>query len=521
MPLSNRLRTELARVAPLRSVPQTYQLLRNNLRDHTGTHRLAAFTDGKTQAFSHGDRVDQLHGDRDVVAWHHHFLAFGQLDGSGHVRRAEVELGPVVVEERRVAAAFVFGEDVDFAHKLGVRLDRAGFAQHLAALHFFTFGAAQQDAHVVTGLALVEQFPEHFNAGADGFLGVMDADNFDFFANFDDAALNPASDHGAATRDREDVFHRHQEGAVDGALGQRDVGVQRLGELDDGAFAHFALVAFHGQFGRAVDDGGLVPREFVFVQQFAYFHLYEFEQFGVIDHVAFVQIDDDVGHPHLARQQDVLSGLGHGAVSGRDHQDGAVHLGRTGDHVLDVVGVPGTVNVGVVALGRLIFDVGGVDGDAAGFFFRRSVNLVVGLDGAAVFGRHYRGDGRRQGGLAVVNVANRAHVDVGLGACEFFFSHFQFLKRAMPVDWFNVCSSSRYPSPRAARGAKSQTGIHLFSWGQSKNPNQLGTEQKLLAQFIDLSHKALWFWSVPQFNQRCPSKFAARILIRHLVIILP
>src|SRR5450759_4711939 len=70
---------------------------------------------------------------------------------------------------------------------------------------------------------------------------------------------------------------RHQEGAVDGALGQRDVGVQRLGELDDGAFAHFALVAFHGQFCRAVDDGGLVPREFVFVQQFAYFHLDEFE----------------------------------------------------------------------------------------------------------------------------------------------------------------------------------------------------------------------------------------------------
>src|SRR2546429_7337367 len=35
----------------------------------------------------------------------------------------------------------------------------------------------------------------------------------------------------------------------------------------------------------------------------------------------------------------------HGAVSGRAHQDGAVHLSSAGDHVLDVVGVAGAVNV--------------------------------------------------------------------------------------------------------------------------------------------------------------------------------
>ena len=45
--------------------------------------------------------------------------------------------------------------------------------------------------------------------------------------------------------------------------------------------------------------------------------------------------------PDLAGQQDVLARLGHGAVGGADHQDGAVHLGGAGDHVLDVVGVPG------------------------------------------------------------------------------------------------------------------------------------------------------------------------------------
>jgi hypothetical protein len=77
-----------------------------------------------------------------------------------------------------------------------------------------------------------------------------------------------------------------------------------------------ALVAFHGQLGRAVDDGGGVAGEFVLVQQFAHFHFDEFEQLGVVDHVALVQEHDDVGHADLARQQDVLAGLGHGAVSG-------------------------------------------------------------------------------------------------------------------------------------------------------------------------------------------------------------
>ena len=35
------------------------------------------------------------------------------------------------------------------------------------------------------------------------------------------------------------------------------------------------------------------------------------------------------------------------------------------------------VNVGVVAVGRFVFHVGGVDGDAARLFFRRCVDLVV------------------------------------------------------------------------------------------------------------------------------------------------
>ena len=121
---------------------------------------------------------------------------------------------------------------------------------------------------------------------------------------------------------------------------------------------------------RADDDRGVVAGEVVFGEQFAHFHFDQFEQFCVIDHVGFVHEDDDVGYANLTGQQDVLAGLGHGAVSGGYDQDGAVHLGGTGDHVFDVVGVARAVNVGVVTVGGFVFDVRGVDGDAACLFFR-------------------------------------------------------------------------------------------------------------------------------------------------------
>ncbi len=183
------------------------------------------------------------------------------------------------------------------------------------------------------------------------------------------------------------------------------------------------VVAFEGELGRAGDDRGVVAGEVVLGEQLAHFHLDEFEQLGVVEHVGFVQIHDDVGHADLTREQDVLAGLGHGAIGGGDHQDGAVHLRRAGDHVLDVVGVPGTVDVGVVALGRLVLDVRGGNGDAALALLGGVVDLVVGARFPAKLLRLVRGDRRRQRGLAMVDVANRADVDVRLATLEFFFGH--------------------------------------------------------------------------------------------------
>ena len=67
-------------VGPTACRPLGVTALRNNLRDHAGADGPAAFANRKTQAFFHGDRVDQLYRDRHVVAWHHHFFAFFQFD---------------------------------------------------------------------------------------------------------------------------------------------------------------------------------------------------------------------------------------------------------------------------------------------------------------------------------------------------------------------------------------------------------------------------------------------------------
>src|ERR1700682_3671946 len=91
---------------------------------------------------------------------------------------------------------------------------------------------------------------------------------------------------------------------------------------------------------------------------------------------AFVRGHDDPRHADLSRQQDVLAGLRHRAVGGGDDQDRAVHLGGAGDHILDVIGVAGAIDVGIVTVRRLILHVGSGDRDTAGLFFRRVVDGI-------------------------------------------------------------------------------------------------------------------------------------------------
>jgi hypothetical protein len=172
-------------------------------------------------------------------------------------------------------------------------------------------------------------------------------------------------------------------------------------------------------------DRQVVARVLLLGQQLPDLELDELQQLLIVDHVALVQRHDDVGHADLAGQQHVLAGLRHRAVGRGDHQDRAVHLGGTGDHVLDVVRVTGAVHVRVVPLLGLVLDVRDRDGDAALLLFLRVVDLVEGSEGVDLghpVVKHL-GDRRGQRGLAVVDMPDGADVDVRLSPLELGLRH--------------------------------------------------------------------------------------------------
>src|SRR6476469_5717602 len=400
--------------------------------DGAGADGPATLADGEALADLDGDRGDELDAHLDVVAGHDHLGPVGQPDRAGHVGRAQVELRAVAVVEGGMAATLLLGQDVDLGGELGVGLDRATLGQDLAALDLVALDAPDEAAHVVAGAALVEQLLEHLDAGDDDLAGGIDPDQLALVADLHDAALDPPGGDRPPALDPEDVLDRHQERLVDVALGGRDVGVDRVHQLlDRGVGGVVLVVAGLERLERAAaHDRDVVAREVVLAEQLADLELDEVEQLGVVDHVDLVEEDHDVGDLDLAGQQDVLAGLGHRPVGGGHDQDGAVHLGGPGDHVLDVVGVPRAVDVGVVAGVGLVLDVGDGDGDAALALLGGVVDRIEGAVLAATLEVEVLGDGRGQARLAVVDVADRADIDVRLGALELLLGH-----RVLPRPW--------------------------------------------------------------------------------------
>ena len=212
-----------------------------------------------------------------------------------------------------------------------------------------------------------------------------------------------------------------------GRLG--NVGVDGVHQLAD-ALAGFRIGRIVvGRQRVAADDRDVVAGEAVLRQQLADFQLDQLQQLRVVDQVDLVEEHDQGGHVHLAGQQHVLAGLRHRAVGGRDHQDRPVHLGGAGDHVLDEVGVARAVDVGVVPVLGLVLDVGHGDGHGLGRVADRAAlgDVGVRLELGQTLRRLDGQNGAGQRGLAVVDVADRAHIDVGFGSLKYFLGHSCFI----------------------------------------------------------------------------------------------
>ena len=261
-----------------------------------------------------GDRADQLGAHLDAVAGHHHLHVAAVVSGeggdlTGHIRGADIELRPVTGKEGGVATALFLLQHIHLTFELGVGLDRIGLHQHHATLDIFLLDTAQQQAHVVTCHALVEQLAEHLHAGHGGFAGVPDAHDLHGFTHLHLAALDSAGGHGAAAGDRKHVFDRHQEGLVDLARRLGDRLIHRIHQIEDlvdpfvftaDALAT-ALDVLESPEGGASDHGDVIAGEVVAAQEFTHFKFDEFEDFFVVDHIFLIQEHHKGRHPYLLR----------------------------------------------------------------------------------------------------------------------------------------------------------------------------------------------------------------------------
>jgi hypothetical protein len=84
--------------------------------------------------------------------------------------------------------------------------------------------------------------------------------------------------------------------------------------------------------------------------------------------------------------------------------------------------VSGAVNVRIVTFFGFIFDVSGIDGDTTGFFFRGLVDGVICLVLGQTLQAQIFGDRGSQGSFAMVDVADRADIYMGLVSLKMLFA---------------------------------------------------------------------------------------------------
>src|SRR3989338_3301248 len=277
-----------------------------------------------------------------------------------------------------MTATLFFGQNICLGFEFGVRRNGSGSGQNLASLDVIFFNTAQKQADVVTSLTEIKFLAEHFNARNNRLFDVLGhSHEIDFFANLDFTALDTSSSDRSTTRDGKHVFDGHQERFIQLADRLGDEIVNSLHQIDDRLSLGGVIKVVYGLQGASLDDRRFVTIIFILSQKVTDFQLNELEKFFILDLITLIKEDNNGRNVHLAGQKDVLFGLGHGAIGGGNDENSTIHLGRTRDHVLDIVGVAGTVDVRVVSFLGLILDMRDVDRNTALFFFRGVVNGII------------------------------------------------------------------------------------------------------------------------------------------------
>ncbi len=407
-----------------------FEKLFNDLGNNAGTYGSTTLADSETQTFFDSDWSDQLNVHLYVIARHAHLNTFWQFDYASNVSCSEEELRSVVVEEWGMTATFVLFQNVNLAMEFGVWMDGTWFAEYLTTFDVSSLNTTEQSTDVVASFSEVEQFSEHLDTGNNGLhLLFLETYDFNLVGEFDDTSLNSTSSNSTTAGDGEDILNWHQEWQILFSFWGWDVLVNFVHQLIDWSVSWIGRIVwcFQSFQSGTANDWSVIAWEVVFVEQVTDFHLYEFEQFWVVNLVSFVHEYNDVRNAYLTGEQDVLTGLWHWAVCSRYNEDSTVHLSSTSDHVLNVVSMSWAVNVSIVSLISLILYVSSIDCDTTFSFFWSFIDVCVIFEFSLTFEGQSFCDSSSQSGFAVVNVADSTNVNMWLSSFEFSFCHCYFL----------------------------------------------------------------------------------------------
>ena len=395
-----------------------------NLGDLTRTYRTATFADSEAETYVESHGVDEFNRDFHVVTGHYHFNAFGEVNFTRAVHRAEIELGTVLVTEGSVTTTFFLLEDVDRSLELLVGLDNTGVGDHHTTLDFLLVDTTEEETNVVTSFTLIEELAEHFHTSYNRLLVFTETEDLNFVTNLNDTSFYTTSSNSTTTSDREHVFNRHQEGLIAIARRLLNPFVNSVHEVHY-AFNTLSITVECTECSTADDRS--IFFEIVLTEEVLHIHLNELEHFFVFNEVALIEEYNETRNVYLTSEKDVLTSLRHRTVSCSNYNDSTVHLRSTSYHVLHIVGVTWAVYVCVVTLRSFVFNVSSVNSDTTFLFFRSVVDLVERLSFRKTSISKHLSDSSSKSSLTVVNVTDSTNVYMRFGAHEFFFSHSFFL----------------------------------------------------------------------------------------------
>src|SRR5581483_11452150 len=387
-----------------------------------GSDGAAAFSDGETETLFHGDGSDQLRRHRRVVTRHAHLGALRQRDRTRHIRRPEIELGPVVRKERLVTTALLLRQHIHLPLEGRVRRDRPRLRQHLTPLHLLLLRAPQHRTDVVPRLTLIENLAAHHPTRTHRLLRRAARHEPHLVPRVEHALLHLARHHRAPTRDRKHILDRHLERLVQITRRLRHIRIDRVHQLQH--LLRRRLVTLQRLERTHPHHRNVITRELVLREQLTHLHLHQLQQLLVIDHVDLVERHHDRRHPHLPRQQHMLTRLRHRPIRRRHHQNRPVHLRRPRDHVLDVIRMTRHIHMRVMTIVRLVLHMRDVDRDPPLLLLRSLVDVLERLH------RHVRvpimqhlRDRSSERRLPVVDVTHRPHVQMRLVPLELLLGH--------------------------------------------------------------------------------------------------